>query len=266
MPPEPATMREESTMKSRFPCFSFTLAVVLTAGSLGRTTAAHADVALPATGNPEVLASADAATPSIPAASCTMAPGAIGTTAFFWTPPEELTSVAWKIPTSSCTTCGPNPALSLTSASFRMRWFRACSATAQISIIGASQGDTCMVPDTSRVLCGPITQPFAPVGNGNVLYTVPIPNGCCISGDAFLYIKFTGLGACATTVGPGLTAAQAPCTPCVQYVSALNIFANTTEWCSIGASGPMWFSINADCCSMTPTREGSWGSLKTLYR
>jgi hypothetical protein len=147
-----------------------------------------------------------------------------------------------------------------------MRWFRACSASAEVSIVRATQGDSCLVPDPTQILCGPVTQTLVAPGNANVIYTVAVPSGCCVSGDAFLLVRFTGLAGCATGTGPGLTAAQAPCVDCEQFVTANNIFPTMTEWCSIGASNPMWFSVNADCCSMTPTRERSWGTLKTLYR
>jgi hypothetical protein len=211
----------------------------------------------------------DAGTPPPPApsAACTLTPGDANTFSFIWTPPEELRTYAWKLPTGSCAAC-PSGTLELDALTFRMRWPFACSATAEVLIVGAVQGATCLEPDTTNVLCGPTSHTIARVGTVlNVVHTLPIATDCCISGDAFLLVKFSGLGACATpTIGPGLAAATGPCVPCSQFVTAFNIFENRTEWCSVGAANPTWFSIDAECCAGTPNLKGSWGSVKTLYR
>ncbi|NOT34918.1 MAG: hypothetical protein HOP12_12210 [Candidatus Eisenbacteria bacterium] len=200
-------------------------------------------------------------------ATCTLTPGPVNNFSFIWTPPEELKTVAWKVPTANCAACAATGAVTPTSLRFRMRWLGACSAQVQFSIVGAVQGATCLEPDPTRVLCSPSNFTITGTGSTNVIHTLPIPAGCCITGNAFVLLRFTGLGACASaTTGPGLAASTAACVACTQFVTALNIFTTTTEWCSVGAANPMWLSLETDCCGATPSLGHSWGTLKTLYR
>jgi hypothetical protein len=205
--------------------------------------------------------------PTAAQATCTLEPGIRQNVSFIWTPPEELTSMAWKIPT--CTACGPNAGLQPTQVTFGVRWFRPCTAQAQVRVVGAHLVNGCLAPDTTRILCAGSLQTLSAPVSGLQLHTLPFAAGCCISGDAFLFIRFTGFGKCTdfdATVSPGLAAAGGPCVGCDQYVSAANIFPDITEWCSIGASGPTWFSLQANCCAATGVGVKSWGALKTLYR
>jgi len=200
-------------------------------------------------------------------AACTLTPGGIMTASFIWTPPEALTSFAWKIPASSCTTCQSDGALDVNSVTIRMRWLFACSAQAEVSIVRGVQGATCLVPDPTNVVCGPASYTITGTGNATAFHTLPLPEGCCVSGDAFVMLRFTGLGPCASaSTSPGLAASTSTCTSCTQFVTASGIFPTTTEWCSIGASRMTWLSIDADCCSATPAPEGSWGRIKARYR
>lgn len=213
------------------------------------------------------IESDDPAPPPAVSGACLLQPGPINSFSFFWTPPEALHTMAWKIPTGSCAAC-PSGALNLNAVTFRMRWPIVCSATAEVLIVGAKQGVTCLEPDTTIVLCGPTSQTIARVGSGlNVLHTIPIPASCCVSGDAFLLVRFSGLGSCFSGgVGAGLAAAQGPCVPCDQFVSAFGIFETPVDLCSTDAENPTWFAIDADCCAGTPNLPESWGSVKTLYR
>ena len=80
-------------------------------------------------------ATGPAPTPETVAAACVLSPGPPNTFAYIWTPPEELKSVAWKLPIASCTACAASGGvLNVTNVRFRMRWFKACSAQAEISI------------------------------------------------------------------------------------------------------------------------------------
>jgi hypothetical protein len=244
-------------MTRSFRCFSF---LCWCAAVLASPVVVHAGAA--------TIESDDATPPPGVSAACLLQPGAINTFSFFWTAPEALHTMAWKIPTTSCATC-PSGALNLNSVTFRMRWPRVCSATAEVLIVGAKPGVTCpLEPDTLNVLCGPTTQTIARTGTTlNVLHTIPITANCCVSGDAFLLVRFSGLGSCASGgIGAGLAAAQGPCVECDQFVSAFGIFETPVEMCSTDGDNPTWFAIDADCCAGTPNLPESWGSVKTLYR
>jgi hypothetical protein len=199
--------------------------------------------------------------------ACTLTPGAMQSVSFFWTPPEELTAAAWKISASTCDACAATGGLTPTSVSFGVRWFRSCSALAQVLIVGARTDGGCPVPDTTKVLCGPATFTISNNRGGIKAHTLQLPGGCCISGDAFLLVRFTGFGGCsAAGLSPGLAASSGPCVACEQYVSAANIYPTLTEWCSVGAANSMWFSMETQCCLVTPVKEHSWGRLRVMYR
>lgn len=176
--------------------------------------------------------------------------------------------MAWKIPTSSCTTCPTGAPLMLKSVRFRMRWPFACSAQARVSIVGAMPGPNCLVPDPANVICAPTTTTISSTAPGvaAVVHTLQFSNPCCVTGDAFLLVEFDGLGLCTGSVGPGLAASTAACVSCEQFVTANGIFETRTEWCDAGAGNLTWFSIDADCCQVTNSPGRTWGNLKSLYR
>src|SRR5205085_570376 len=178
----------------------------------------------------------------------------------------ELQTMAWKIPAASCIQCPESAALKPRNLTFRMRWFKACVAQVEVSIVGSMPGNGCLEPNPAQVLCGPTTQTISTPVAGTLAYAIPFPTGCCIQGDAFVFVRFTGLGACATSTSPGLGASTTACVPWQQFVTASNIFPTSTEWCSIGATTSTWFSLLTDCCAITPTAPRSWGSIKLHYR
>lgn len=199
----------------------------------------------------------------VPGAACTLAIGSPKTTAFIWTPPEELTAMYWKIP--ACTACGTS-GITAKSLSFRLRWFGPCSAEATVLVVGAKPGATCAEPDTTLVLCPPATCTIAGTANAVVPCTLAFTPGSCFTGTAFAVVRFRGLGACGTHPSPGLIASTADCRSCDQFVQARNLFPDVTEWCSIGAGTETWFSIDVDCCPVTPGRSPGRGKTKTRHR
>jgi hypothetical protein len=216
-------------------------------------------------------AAADAAVPGPPtqvAAACTLAPGGLAAISFIWDAPEELTSFAWKIPVASCAACASTGLVIPRAVTMRMRWLKACSAQAEVSIVGSTQGANCLVPDPSQVLCGPVTQTISGTGNATAFHVINFPNECCLPANAFVLIRFTGLGQCGSGgTNPGLAASTAACAPCTQFVTAANIFPTMSEWCTeVGATNATWLSLSVDCCSVVPAAEHSWGWIRTLYR
>lgn len=206
---------------------------------------------------------AGAATP----AACDLEPGPLGSISLTFESPEAWTSFAWRIPRSSCAACAPAQALEVESVSVRVRWLYACSAQAEVLVVAAKGDPACPVPDTSRVLCGPVTSTIAGSGPGGVVHTLPLPGGCCVSEDAFALVRFVGLASCGGGISPGLTYASGPCVPCSQYVTIGSLLPAPADFCAYAPPhDPLWMSVSAGCCAATPAGRRSWGSLKTVYR
>ena len=77
------------------------------------------------------------ASPENTTASCTIEPGPIGPTAIAWSSPYAWQTLAWRIPSGSCQACPAPQLLNVTAVRFRVRYVGACSASAQVSIVGA---------------------------------------------------------------------------------------------------------------------------------
>lgn len=203
--------------------------------------------------------------PEAIAGVCTLQPGPIAgfSTSFS---PNVWTSFAWRIPLSSCTACPAPQNLQINSVAIRVRWFNLCSAQAEVSIVGATGPSTCRVPDPTNVLCGPATSTIS-FGGGptTVLHTLPLPSGCCVTGEAFALVRFTGFASCGTPA-PGIVNSTALCASCDQYFTASHV-PSQTDWCPTGAThNSLWMEIDADCCMPTGIGPHSWGTIKTLYR
>lgn len=217
----------------------------------------------------------ETASPAAATATCNFQPGAENTFSYIWTKPEALDLVAWRLP--SCAACAGS-GLNVTAVTIRMRWPFACTAQATVSIVGATNVNGCLRPDTNQVLCPPRTSTIRSTIQNIAVVTHPLPTsaGCCISGDAFVVIRFSGLGSCPSLDGtsPGLRASTGACAPCTQYFMASNfVLPGLQEWCQPvepeDGAGPeflMWMSVDANCCAITPTGRQSWGRVKSIYR
>jgi len=182
-------------------------------------------------------------------------------------PEEAYTAIATLIDPASCLACPAPASLDLNSVKFRLRWWNACSATAEVSVVGVTGAPGCPAPDLGNVLCAPVSYEIAGFSvTGGVEHTLAFPSACCIDGPAFVLVKFTGLLACAgtsTSVGP-IVSTLSPLPACTQYFSTSSSYPTLTDVNpSLGL--PLWVNVDADCCDPTPTLPGSWGRLKTLY-
>jgi len=209
-----------------------------------------------------------AASPARASAACTLEPGPIGTFALAITG-EAYTAVASRLRPASCTACGATSAVTPTSVSFRVRWTDASSAQVQISVVGATVTGGCTVPDESTVLCGAVSYTLTSTGPGGIVYNLAMPSGCCISGDAFVLIKFVGglvKGSSSTASNPALSLTSVPCVNCEQYFSTSISYPTLADWCPATSQNSLWISVDADCCTPVPTLRHSWGGVKFLYR
>jgi len=198
--------------------------------------------------------------------ACVLEPNPRTTMSVFFKLPDAFTSLAWHVP--ACSACPSPLGLRINSLTMGIRWFTTCSAQVEVSIVGATGPSGCRVPDPSNVLCGPLTHTISGTGV-TALHTLPLPSGCCLTGELFALVRFIGFDACADAnlFTPGLSLATSPCVNCDAYLTTLASVPSLTDWCPIaGTFGSIWMQLDADCCTVTGVGPRSWGSLKMLYR
>ena len=207
-----------------------------------------------------------------PSGVCVLEPGPRIPLSYVRQPPGYLTSFAWRLPLSACSACPAPQTLIVNSVAFSVRWFSVCSAEAEVSIVGATGPTDCRVPEPTNMLCEPAPFPINGNGDESVEYTVPLPGACCVSGEAYAWVRLIGTGDCPPGPAPGgeflpgIGAAEPFCSTCRQYVSWLPESPSLTEWCSSSGHRMLWMRVDADCCGATDAGHRSWGTLKTLYR
>ncbi len=167
---------------------------------------------------------------------------------------------------SDCPACGPGGLL-ITAAHLILYYQEACSIPVEVSIVPAIQSGGCAVPDVNNTLCGPVPFQLTVSNPGGYDFIMALAQPCCITGDAFLLIRFVDFGTCTTL--PDLVAADVPCNPCVSYnlnpsFGFVDMCADPF-WAQYNSGNPNMF-VDADCCTTTPTLHGNWGRLKQLYR
>jgi len=205
-------------------------------------------------------------------ATCVLQPAPVSLFAYVYPLPYYFTSLAWRIPTQSCAACPAPGLLNLTTVAFRVRWERIpCSASVDISVVGATGNPSCLVPDTSQVLCANVnyTLETNDEGDNYEVYTLALSPACCVSQDAFLLLKFTGFDTCYNTsnnLTTGLTATTALCVNCDEFVTVANQTPPFFDWCADSQTNSIWVQLQAECCGATPSRNRSWGHVKTIYR
>src|SRR5262245_37285341 len=244
------------------PLISMALAVIASAGA-----GVPRALAVP----PVAVHDGVASLPGNTTATCVLEPAPVSPFAYVYPLPYYFTSLAWRIPTQSCACPAPS-VLNLKTVAFRVRWERIpCSASVDVSTVGASGDPSCLVPDTSQVLCETVTYTLETNDEGDnyEVYTLNLSPACCVSQDAFVLLKFTGFDACYNTSNSfttGLTASTATCVNCDEFVTVANQVPTFFDWCPEGQPNSIWVQLQADCCGATPSRNRSWGHVKTLYR
>lgn len=140
-----------------------------------------------------------------------------------------------------------------------------------VRVVGATPS---RLPDRSIELCAPMNYLLSPPAAGPHDFPLPLPEGCCITGDAFVEIAFLSAIDGPEIASSGFVVGRS-------YFSALGkLFDALVGWscgpgyppppCSWGY-GIQWASepnvyVDAECCGPTATGPRSWGSLKALYR
>jgi len=212
--------------------------------------------------------------------SATPAPGITNTNCQLGVPPPVATAFGYILPpddeyyqlidpATGCAGCNGGPLL-LTTAHIALYFTAPCQIPVTVMVRPAIQlAPGCLGPNPfGSPICNPTEYQ---VNDGGILgdcvdYQFALPAACCLQGPAFLEFQFDQ-GTCPTSrpafCGP------ASCTNCQQY----NFYPGATfpgdDLCAVltpfGVYGiNMW--VDATCCGATPTHNGSWGQLKTLYR
>ena len=139
----------------------------------------------------------------------------------------------------------------------------ACNVTLRATMIGAGGTPDCPTPDTTVVLCPSSTATFPVPALAPFDASIPMSQ-CCINKVAFLRIEILSSD-CPN--GRGFRAVTNPCVPCRTY-SLLDFGGGAkflVDTCPGNANNWHMYA-QVDCCDATPSRHGSWGSIKTLYR
>jgi hypothetical protein len=194
-------------------------------------------------------------------------------------PPPAFTAFGYILPPddeyyqlinpADCAGCNGGPVL-LTAAHIALYFTAPCQIPVTVMVRPAiTLGPGCLGPNPfGAPICAPAEYQ---VNDGGILndcvdYSFPLPAACCLQGPAFLEFQFDQ-GTCATSrpafCGP------ASCVNCQQYNFYPGASFPGDDLCAVltpfGVYGiNIW--ADATCCGATPTHNGSWGQLKTLYR
>lgn len=164
--------------------------------------------------------------------------------------------------------CAGGGATALTNAHAILNWPSVCQLPVNVSILGATGPENCLVPDPNNVICPPTFYILDGSGGGAIQHDFPLPGGCCIQGPAFLKIDFLSSGNC-TETGSGLDAPRLITDNTMDNCVSYNYYPGNPTFVPLESYGfpgnpIMW--ADGHCCGATPTIPSTWGSVKSLYR
>lgn len=161
--------------------------------------------------------------------------------------------------------CAGCDVVQLTAAHVWLRWDNIVfDVPVSIRIVGATGEPGSRVPDLSTELCAPVNYVLSPPGLGLHDFALPLPAGCCITGDAFLQVTFPeGIS--------GMQVATSSDYGCDAFFTESGQLINVCSWvCPAGATfcgtNPPVMNVEAECCLPTPTEQRTWGAVKAIYR
>lgn len=162
-----------------------------------------------------------------------------------------------------CTTCTGPGGVEAQIANVTLNFPVACSVPVEISIVGATGAPACRSVDVTSVLMPPIALNLTAPAPGMYSFSIPLPPGICINGDAFLGVNFVADGACATNATRPQLVTTASGSACTSY----NIYpgGGPDDLVAIGFPGNPRMNLEVVCCSAVPTEHRSWGQLKIRY-
>jgi hypothetical protein len=200
---------------------------------------------------------------------CTYSPFGVSSTLQHWGP-DRFATLYQLVEPDDCPDCNGAP-IEIKSMSYRSRNVGGdpvCTYDVEVAVFGVA-GGACPAPDENVVICPPTTVTVNVPASNTADIIVSLPDGCCISGPAFVRLRWPDTVTCNSAgIHPFVSTTANTCVPCEQYFTTATTFYTTlTELCSNthGASN-MTTTIDAQCCMATPTHDHSWGRVKTMYR
>ena len=190
--------------------------------------------------------------------------GVTGAPAFLFNyllPPNDVYYT--RINSADCTACTGPGGIEVVAANILLNYRAVCAFPVRVAIVAATGPAACRVPDPTTLLSAPLNYNLAPPATGNWNFSMPLPPGTCVSGDAFIEITFlsTAAGCTSSSTWPRLIT-TATCTGCQQY----NVYpGGSDEWCSVAPPGDFVVTADVNCCSVVPTLPRSWGQLRIMY-
>src|SRR5262245_24961154 len=119
--------------------------------------------------------------------ACQLQPGPMSLFSYVWDQPNYFVAFAWRIGRQACATCAAPQGLELNRATIRLNWVSIpCVAHLRVSVVAARGGAACPAPDTTLVLCPAFEVTLTSGVEEYDTYTIPFPQGCCVSEDAFV--------------------------------------------------------------------------------
>jgi hypothetical protein len=170
----------------------------------------------------------------------------------------------------NCPVC-PQNGYRLTAAHMTLYFTAPCEIPVTVSVVPATEiAPACWGPSPfAPPICPPVQYVISDQAgqlNQCIDYTLPLPDGCCIDGPAFLVIEFDQ-GSC--PVGRPAFCGPSLCGQCAQYNFYPGVTVPGDDLCALlqqfGLTGNIMYA-DAECCSATPTIPGSWGTIKVRYR
>lgn len=238
------------------------LVPLVMAGSLLAGVASAAKTAAPpAPLGPDAITKLQIGNPHSAISTCQL--GVLGTPTYtfdYFLPPSD--NYLTHLNPVNCSACAGGPLLFTNAHALLYFPSSPCPSSLSVSIVGATGDPLCRVPNMTDIRCPALTYNISVPSPGLYDIALPLPPGCCVTGDAFLNFTVNGLSCNTAGTRPRLVL-QAGCDPCISY----NVWSGgTDEFCAdVQAPNPIMYA-DAECCSMLPTHGKSWGSMKILYR
>lgn len=164
---------------------------------------------------------------------------------------------------ADCATCSGPGGVEAQIANVTLNFPVACAVPVEISIVGATGTPSCRAVDATSVIMPPVPANLVAPAPGLYTFSIPLPPGICINGDAFLGVNFVADGACATPATRPQLVTRAAGALCTSY----NIYpgGGPDDLVAIGFPGNPLMNLEVVCCSAVPNEHRSWGQLKIRY-
>ena len=163
---------------------------------------------------------------------------------------------------ADCAPCTPPDTSALEVAYLALSFPVPCPVPIDVAIVGATGDASCPRPDPSAIVCPEQSLILTPTGETTV-FSLPLPIGCEIQGDAFLRVRFKSLPEeCSSLANRPLLLTTGQCAACEAY----NFYpGGGGDLCSLSFPGTPVMYVGVASC-VTPVVRQSWGSLKVRYR